>query len=274
MQITDTKNNKGNQSLLFSLTFPNINPIALSMGPITIHWYGIAYVTGILLGYQLAKKIILKINLSINLSDLVSNIILGIIIGGRLGYVLFYDPQFYASNPLDIFAIWKGGMSFHGGALGAFAATIMTCKKNNTSIHKGLDLLAICATPGLFFGRIANFINGELYGRVTSAPWGMVFPGGGSMPRHPSQIYEATLEGLCLFIILWAILNCFYKEGRLFSTFVIGYGIIRFLVEFTRAPDTHLGLFALNLSMGQYLSIAMIILGGFWTYGRNKKLLY
>ena len=274
MQINHTNHKIERQNTLNSLTFPTINPIALSLGPINIHWYGIAYVTGILLGYQLAKKFTQKMTISINLSDLVSNIILGIIIGGRLGYVLFYDPQYYASNPLEIIAIWKGGMAFHGGAIGAFAATIMTCKKNNTSIHKGLDLLAICATPGLFFGRIANFINGELYGRITSAPWGMVFPGGGSIPRHPSQLYEATFEGLCLFVILWAILNYFYKEGRLFSIFVIGYGIIRFLIEFTRAPDAHLGLFAFNLSMGQYLSIVMIILGGFWTYGRNKKLLY
>lgn len=201
-----------------------------------------------------------------------SNIILGIIIGGRLGYVLLYDPAYYFSHPTEIIAIWKGGMAFHGGAIGAFAATIVTCKKNKTSIHKGLDLLAICATPGLFFGRIANFINGELYGRPTSIAWGMIFPTGGNIPRHPSQLYEATLEGLGLFILLFLILKYAYKEGRIFSIFVIGYGIIRFFIEFTRAPDAHLGLLALSLSMGQYLSIAMILAGAVWTYGRKNPL--
>ena len=270
MQINGTNNQSS--SKLFNIPFPNINPVALSIGPLSIHWYGIAYVSGILLGYKLANQLSKKLNISINMSDLVSNIIIGIIVGGRLGYVLFYDPSFYMSNPSQIIAIWNGGMAFHGGAIGAFAATIITCKKNKTSIHKGLDLLAICATPGLFFGRFANFINGELYGRQTTLPWGMVFPTGGNITRHPSQLYEACFEGIGLFLLLFFILKYAYKEGRIFSIFVIGYGIIRFLIEFTRAPDAHLGLLAFNLSMGQYLSIAMILAGALWTYGRKNPL--
>ncbi len=265
---------KNQNAMLYSLVFPNINPIALSVGPLKIHWYGIAYVAGILSGYGLAKRIVKKINFSINLSDFVSNIIIGVIIGGRLGYVVFYDPIFYLSNPLDIIAIWKGGMSFHGGAIGAFLATIYTCKQNKVSIHKGLDVLALCSTPGLFFGRIANFINSELFGRETSLPWGIIFPTGGTIPRHPSQLYEATLEGLGLFIICYIAYKNFYVEGRLFSIFVIGYGICRFMIEFTREPDAHIGLLAFQLSMGQYLSIIMILLGGVWTYGRYKKRIY
>ena len=257
-----------------AFVFPSLNPIALSIGPLNIHWYGIAYVIGILSGYALAKKYMKKIKLTLNVSDFVSNIIIGIICGGRLGYVIFYDPSYYLSHPIEIIAIWNGGMSFHGGALGAFFAVIYSCKKNNVSLHKGLDILAFCATPGLFFGRLANFINAELFGRETSQPWGVIFPTGGNITRHPSQLYEATLEGILLFIICWIMIEKFYIEGRIFSTFVIGYGIMRFLVEFTREPDAHLGLFALNLSMGQYLSIGMIILGGCWTYGRHKNILY
>ena len=244
------------------------------MGPLTIHWYGIAYVAGILSGYSLAKHCLKKRSFQINLSDFVSNIVLGIIIGGRLGYVIFYDPIFYLNNPLDIIAVWKGGMSFHGGALGAFFAVIYSCKKNNLSINIGLDILALCATPGLFFGRIANFINGELYGRTTSVPWGMKFPSGGEITRHPSQLYEAGLEGLLLLVLCFFIFQKFYKKGRVFMTFVIGYSISRFFVEFTREPDAHLGLFAFQLSMGQYLCIGMLLLGGLWHYAQHKKLLH
>ncbi len=261
------------QATFLPLVFPTINPVAIKLGPIQVHWYGLAYISGILLGNELAKKIIKKVNLSINLNDLLTTIMIGIILGGRLGYVLFYDPIYYLNNPFEIIAIWNGGMSFHGGALGAFFATIYECKKQNIELHKGLDLLAICATPGLFFGRIANFINAELYGRVTNHSFGMVFPNAGPLPRHPSQLYEAGLEGIALFIILFLATNYAYKEGRIFSLFVIGYGIIRFFIEFTREPDGHLGLLALHLSMGQWLSILMIILGSAWTYGRIKNIL-
>ena len=267
--IKKTKSNH-----LFALAFPNINPVALQIGPFSIHWYGLAYISGILIGLELAKKIIKKIKLNIDLNDLITSIILGIIIGGRLGYVFFYDLTFYLSNPFEIIAIWHGGMSFHGGAIGAFLGTIYACKKQNENSYKGLDLLAICSTPGLFFGRIANFINGELYGRETSHFFGMIFPNGGSVVRHPSQLYEAATEGLLLCIILLIIVFKFYKEGRVFSTFVIGYGIIRFLIEFTRQPDEHIGLLAFELSMGQWLSLSMIILGGLWTYAKSKNILH
>ena len=256
------------------MSFPTINPIALSIGPIHIHWYGIAYCIGILCGYQLAKQCVKKVQFPINLSDFASTIAIGIIIGGRLGYVLFYEPLYYAEHLIEIFALWKGGMSFHGGALGAFIATILTCKKHGLSSHKGLDILALCATPGLCFGRIANFINGELYGRITSAPWGMVFPNGGPLLRHPSQLYEAFFEGIILFIILAIIFQKYYAQGRIFSVFVIGYGMIRFVLEFTREPDAQLGLLTLQLSMGQYLSIGMIALGVLWTYARNKQFIH
>ena len=255
------------------LTFPNIDPVAFKLGPLSVHWYGLAYITGILLGAEIAKKAIKKINFTININDLLTTVMIGIIVGGRLGYVLFYDIGYYLSHPSEIIAIWNGGMSFHGGALGAFFATIYECKKQQVSILKGLDILALCATPGLFFGRIANFINGELFGRETTHIFGMIFPNGGNTPRHPSQLYEALTEGLLLFIVLITILIFIYKKGRVFSTFVMGYGLIRFLIEFTRQPDDHLGLLAFQLSMGQWLSIAMICLGAIWTYANYKNLL-
>ena len=258
----------------YALPFPNISPVAFSLGPISIHWYGLAYITGILLGNELAKRISKTINLEVNLNDLVSHIMIGIILGGRLGYVIFYDLSFYLNNPIEIIAIWNGGMSFHGGAIGAFLGTLYSCKKQTISTAKGLDILAICTTPGLFFGRIANFINGELFGRETNHYFGMIFPTGGNSFRHPSQLYEAALEGVLLFIILWVIITKFYKEGRVFIIFVYTYAIMRFFVEFTREPDSHLGLLTFGLSMGQWLCILMVILGGFWNYGHHKKLLH
>ena len=205
------------KKFLPALTYPIIDPVLVSIGPITIHWYGVAYVAGVLLGNGLAIKLNSTIQLDVNINDWVTNVVLGIILGGRLGYVFFYDPSYYLSNPVKIMAIWEGGMAFHGGAIGAFLATIYTCKKANVSIHKGLDILAICATPGLFFGRIANFINAELVGRPTNHPFGMVFPGAGDIPRHPSQLYEAGLEGLLLFVILYWLIQRHYNEGRIFS---------------------------------------------------------
>ena len=256
---------------LYTLSYPIIDPVALSIGPISIHWYGLAYIAGIFTGYTCVKRILQKISFSINLSDLITYVMIGIIIGGRLGYVIFYDPIYYAQNPLDIMAIWKGGMAFHGGAIGAFVGTLLFCNKTKVSWIKGADILAFGATPGLFFGRIANFINGELYGRPTNVSWGMVFPNAGETTRHPSQLYEAGLEGILLFCILAIIIQRYYKPGRVFSVFVIGYAMLRFLVEFTRQPDTHLGLFAFQLSMGQYLSLLMIGVGVGWAYYVKAK---
>ena len=213
-----------------------------------------------------------KISLSTNISDLTTNIVIGLLIGGRLGYVIFYDPLFYIQHPSLILAIWTGGMSFHGGAIGACFGALKFAKKNQLNILKTMDLLAICSTPGILFGRIANFINGELYGRVTTAPWGMIFPGAGPLPRHPSQLYEAIFEGIALFLILILCIKFAYKQGRLFGIFLVGYSGFRFAIEFTREPDAHIGLLALNLSMGQYLSIIMFIIGGIWIYGTNQSI--
>ncbi len=255
---------------LSGLTYPIINPVALSIGPVKIYWYGLAYLFGIAIGIELAKNISKQIKFETNISDFAYSIIIGIILGGRLAYTIFYDPVYYLNHPFDIIAIWKGGMSFHGGAFGAFLGAWIYCKKNNLSIKKGLDILALCATPGLFFGRIANFINGELYGRPTEFFLGMVFPNGGSLMRHPSQLYEAFFEGMCLFIILLYLLKRLYQPGRVFSVFIFGYAIIRFFIEFTREPDTQIGYLLLNLSMGQYLSCLMIIFGLWWIrYEKN-----
>ena len=245
---------------LFSISYPVINPIAFSIGPISIHWYGLAYIAGILSGYYFAIKSNAIIKFKGDISDLVTSILIGLIIGGRLGYVLIYEPSYYLMNPVDIFAIWKGGMAFHGGAIGAALGGIYYCFKHKLSIVTAMDLLAIGVPPGLFFGRIANFINGELYGRETSFAWGMVFPNGGPIARHPSQLYEGFFEGFVLLAFLAICLRFYYAPGRLFSVFVIGYSIFRFLIEFTREPDHQLGLFFNLFSMGQLLSIVMVLL--------------
>ena len=265
-------NHKKKQSIIniSGLTYPIINPVALSIGPVKIHWYGLAYLFGIASGIELAKRLSKKIKFETNISDFTYSIVMGIILGGRLGFVIFYDPIYYLNNPLEIFSIWKGGMSFHGGAFGAFFGAWIFCKKNKLSIRKGLDLLALCATPGLFFGRIANFINGELYGRPTDFFLGIVFPNGGHLMRHPSQLYEAFFEGICLFFILFFISKRFYQSGRLFTVFVFMYAIFRFFIEFTREPDTQLGYLFLDLSMGQYLSCLMVVFGLWWIqYEKN-----
>ena len=262
---------QNNNKQLNSFAYPVINPIAFSIGPLDIHWYGLAYIAGIFSGIELGKRASKWINFGADISDFAFTIVMGIIIGGRLGYVVFYDPSYYLSSPQDIIAVWKGGMAFHGGALGAFIAALIHCKKHKLSIKKGMDILALCATPGLFFGRIANFINGELYGRATSSAMGMVFPNGGNIARHPSQLYEACFEGLVLGILLLVITKKYYQPGRVFSVFVFGYAIIRFFIEFTRQPDSQLGYLLFNLSMGQYLCLLMIIFGIWWmNYEKNN----
>jgi phosphatidylglycerol:prolipoprotein diacylglycerol transferase len=255
---------------VMGITFPAMNPVAFQVGPVAIHWYGLAYMAGFLVGGQLASWMVQKMRLSIDVNAALTAIMLGIIVGGRLGYVLFYDLGHYSTHLMDIIAVWKGGMSFHGGAVGAFLGMIWAMKQQRISIHDGLDVLALAATPGIFFGRIANFVNGELFGRVSAVPWAMVFPDGGSLPRHPSQLYEAVGEGVILGIILLIVLRYAYKPGRLFTTFVCGYAFIRFVLEFTRQPDTQMGFLMASLTMGQWLSIAMMVAGIVWTYGRIK----
>ncbi len=244
--------------------FPNINPIAVDLGLIKISWYALSYVIGIILSWILILKIIKikKINISRKIiSDLISNCMIGIIIGGRLGYVFFYNPEYYFNNFIDVFKIWNGGMSFHGGLIGVILAIIYSSRSSKISIFVFSDLISIVSPIGIFFGRIANFINGELFGRITTHKFGIIFPNGGNLPRHPSQLYEAFFEGVILFLIMFSLMNfnkIFNNTGLITSLFIFFYGTFRFLIEFLREPDTHLGLIYLNFSMGQLLSLPMI----------------
>ena len=217
--------------MLTGLSFPNIDPIAFQIGPMIVRWYALAYIAGLLLGWRfciiLAKRGPIDVNPK-KFEDLLVYVTAGIILGGRLGYVFFYSPSFFLQNPMEIFMIWRGGMSFHGGFLGVIVAAFVFASRNNIHTLYLADILACVAPIGLFFGRIANFINGELYGRGTDAPWGIIFPNGGSLPRHPSQLYEAFLEGLVLFIVL--ITANYMTKARFF-------------------PGTLLGLFLLGLSL-------------------------
>ena len=253
-----------------ALTFPNIDPVALSLGPFQIRWYALAYLSGILLGWLYARYIAAKDEPKgirpnrLDIDDYVPFCVLGVILGGRLGYVLFYQPGYYLTHPSEILAVWHGGMSFHGGAAGVIISLIVYALVKKFSMLRLGDLAALCCTFGLFFGRIANFINGELYGRTTDAPWGMVFPGGGPEPRHPSQLYEAALEGGLLFVILSAMIHIDKirsRPGIVGGTFLIGYALCRMFVENFREPDEYLGFLALGLTMGQWLCVPMIVAG-------------
>lgn len=252
------------------LTYPYFDPVAIRLGPLAIHWYGIMYLLGFLAFYFLGRKRIGKTGLSFkDLDDLLFYGVLGVILGGRLGYVFFYQPGHYLSHPLDILAVWQGGMSFHGGLLGvAFALWFFSTRKKIPFLTLG-DFVAPLVPPGLFFGRLGNFINGELWGRPTSLPWGMVFPHVDNLPRHPSQLYEAVFEGVVLFLVLWIFSNGKRPQGAVSGLFLLGYGLIRFMVELTREPDDFLGVLALGLSMGQWLSLPMMLAGAaliLWAY--------
>lgn len=261
------------------LEFPNINPVAVDLGIIKIRWYALSYIVGILLSWFLILKIIKIKKIDLNskeISDLVSNCMIGIIIGGRLGYVFFYNPEYYSNNLLEIFKIWNGGMSFHGGFIGVIFAVIYSSKLFKIPILTFADLIAIVAPVGLFFGRLANFINGELFGRTTNHSFGIIFPNGGDVPRHPSQLYEAFFEGIVLFIILWVMMHLFNllkKPGIITSLFIFLYGLFRFFIEFFREPDQHIGLLYFEFSMGQILSFPMILIGLYFSiifYNKSK----
>ena len=249
------------------MNFPVIDPIAFTIGPLAIRWYSLSYIFGILIGLIFINKFIIsyKKNITKNdVYDLLNYLIIGIIIGGRLGYVLFYNLEFYFYNPMEILKIWNGGMSFHGAIIGIIISISWFSFKNHKSFFDLTDIICLVSPIGIFFGRIANFINGELYGKVTNHKFGVIFPRGGDLPRHPSQLYEAFFEGLILFIIL----NCLFfftnfksKSGIISSLFLILYGIFRFLIETLREPDKHIGLLWNLLSMGQLLSIPMIASG-------------
>lgn len=246
---------------------PNFDPVAIQIGPLAIRWYGLMWLVGFAATYaagryRIARGLAGRVTVQA-IDDLLFFVVLGVILGGRLGYVLFYKPGYYFAHPLEVFAVWQGGMSFHGGFLGALAAFVWVAHKHRLRWLEIADFMAPIAPLGLAAGRIGNFINGELWGRVTDVPWGMVFqnPAAGSLPRHPSQLYQFALEGAVLFVILWLYAAKPRPTGALSALFLIGYGVQRFAVEFFREPDDFLGLLALDLSMGQWLSLPMIVAG-------------
>ena len=251
------------------LVHPHIDPIAFSIGPLAVRWYGLMYLAGFAAAWWLGVGRIARGAAPVTrrqFDDLLFVAVLGVILGGRLGYVLFYKPSHYLSNPLEIFAIWQGGMSFHGGLLGVMAAMAFAAWRHRIDYLRLMDYVAPLCPLGIAAGRMGNFINGELWGRVTDVPWGMVFRGAGDAPRHPSQLYQFALEGMLLFIILWWYSAKPRPRGAVSALFLIGYGSLRFIAEFGREPDAFLGYLALGLTMGQWLCLPMIA-GGlalFW----------
>ena len=241
----------------------NFDPVAFRLFAIDIRWYSLAYIFGILLGWFYCKKFLIKDKvISTLFDDLISYLIIGIIIGGRLGYVIFYNIEYYFNNLIEIFFIWEGGMSFHGGLIGIIFATYLFSRKHKINKYIFLDLISISAPIGIFFGRLANFINGELVGKATNADWGVIFPQIDNILRHPSQLYESFLEGIILFVILNLIFfKKRYKIGTVSFAFLIFYGIFRFFSEFFREPDIQIGYIIGSLSMGMLLSLLMIFFG-------------
>ena len=252
----------------------NFDPVAVQFFSFEIRWYSLAYIFGILLGWTYCKKILIKDNnISKLFDELISYIIIGLILGGRLGYVLFYNLRYYLNNPDEILMVWKGGMSFHGGLLGVLIATIIFSNKHNVNKYIFLDLISASAPIGIFLGRISNFINSELYGRETSVLWSVVFTKVDNVSRHPSQIYEALLEGMILFIIIFLFTkkNYLIKPGLVSSLFLIFYSIFRFFVEFYRVPDDHLGFIYLNLTTGQIISLIFFCSGLYLFYFKKNE---
>jgi phosphatidylglycerol:prolipoprotein diacylglycerol transferase len=246
------------------LHYPQIDPVLIHLGPLKIRWYGMMYLGGFIIGYLLMKRQIREGCLAMTedqLGGLTTATILGVILGGRLGYVLFYDPAQYLADPLSAFAIWQGGMSFHGGLLGTLVAGAIFCRRERLPYLTVADRVAVVVPVGLGLGRLANFINNELAGRVTDVPWGMLFPGWGPLPRHPSQLYEAFLEGLVLFSVMWLMHRRLTRPGALLGLFLTLYATFRISVEFFRAPDAQLGTVLLGATMGQLLSLLMLVAG-------------
>ena len=258
------------------LQYPQFSTDIFSFGPFAVRWYGFMYVLGFasawLLGrYRTAKSGVFTKN---QFDDVLTFGILGVVLGGRLGYVIFYQPALLLEAPLEVFKIWHGGMSFHGGFLGVILGQWLAGRRYGKTFFETIDFMAPLVPPGLFFGRIGNFINAELWGRTTDMPWGMVFPGAGPLPRHPSQLYEAALEGLVLFTILWLYSAKPRPRMAVSGVFALGYGLFRFFVEFFRQPDAHLGYLAFGwLTMGMLLCLPMIVLGLFllWLAYRRSE---
>lgn len=243
------------------LIFPEIKPYLFQIGPFQVRWYGLMYLVGFIASFLLVRYQVRKKSLPISMEDIENlyfYLILGLIIGARAGYVIFYNLPYYIHNPLDLLAIWKGGMSFHGGLAGSVLGGILFCRKTGVDFWAIVDPIAVTAPIGLGLGRIGNFINAELYGRPTVLPWGMIFPGAGPFPRHPSQLYEAFFEGVLLFVLLWIAKDRIKVRGGLLPLFLIFYGVFRFFIEMVREPDVQVGYIAGILTMGQILCITMI----------------
>jgi phosphatidylglycerol:prolipoprotein diacylglycerol transferase len=246
------------------MIFPQIDPIIFQLGPLAVRWYGLMYLFGFGFSYLCMLQILKwrKFDFtSDDISDMLFYAVFGVIIGGRLGYVIFYNASYYLQNPVEIPAIWQGGMSFHGGFIGVVVALILFGKRRKKSLLVIGDLVAVATPIGLFFGRIGNFINAELWGRVTDVSWGVVFPGAGILARHPSQLYEAALEGIVLFVVLLILHLRRVTRGMVMFGFISGYGLARFIVEFFREPDAHIGFLPGQVTMGQLLSLPMFIAG-------------
>ncbi len=263
------------------LIHPAIDPVALRLGPLAVHWYGLTYLAAFGLFLFLGRLRLRhrpfsgqgaqKAWSSSDVEDILFLGVMGVVAGGRLGYCVFYKPAYYLSHPLEVLAVWQGGMSFHGGMLGVIVAMLWFARSRGRPWLQVADFVAPCVPTGLAAGRFGNFLNGELWGRLAAPelPWGMVFRGAGDLPRHPSQVYQFFLEGLLLFILLWLYARRQRAQGQVAAAFLIGYGVLRFVVEFFREPDVHLGLLSLGLSMGQWLCVPMVLGGlGLWWWAR------
>ena len=252
----------------------NFDPVAFQIISFEIRWYSLAYIAGIIIGWMLCKKVLIqKSDINEKFDDYVTYLVIGIIIGGRLGYIIFYNFNYYINNLFEIFKVWEGGMSFHGGLIGIIVASILFSKKNNQDSFLYMDLVSLVAPIGIFFGRLANFINSELYGTPTDIPWAVTFIQVDNLSRHPSQLYEAILEGVILFLILMYFKNKDYlkKPGLISGLFLIFYSIFRFFIEFVRVPDEQLGYLIFELSMGQIISLIFFVIGIILFYFKNEN---
>ena len=258
------------------LVHPNIDPVAISIGPLAVRWYGLMYLAGFACAWWLGIRRIDKRLAPVDrkqFDDLVFLSVLGVILGGRLGYVLFYKPGYYASHPLEIFAVWQGGMSFHGGLLGVMAAMGFAAWRHRIHWLRIMDFVAPLVPLGIAAGRLGNFINGELWGRATTLPWGMLFRGAGDLPRHPSQLYQLAGEGVTLFVLLWWFSSKPRPAGQVSALFLMGYGCLRFIAEFAREPDAFLGYLTFGMTMGQWLCLPMIVAGiALWLWSAKRSL--
>lgn len=258
-----------------AILFPAFDPVAIQLGPFAIRWYALAYITGILLGWWMVRRLVQLAPQAATreqVDDFVTWATLGIVLGGRIGYVLFYRPGHYIEHPLEALYLWQGGMSFHGGAAGVILALYFFTRSQRLDFLGFSDRVTSVVPIGLFFGRIANFINGELWGRVTDVPWGMIFPTGGPEPRHPSQLYQASMEGVILFILLQILVHrpaLRARSGFVSGAFLAGYGVARIIGELFRQPDAQLGFLFAGITMGQLLSLPMVFIGA-WLMWRSR----